>query len=228
MPSPTPRVFVLLALGAFLVSRLLNDVILLYINQRYVWLTALGGAGLLFLGVSYWLRPSPAAHHDHDHVHDHDHAHDGHSHAIHWAGLVIVALPVVLGLMIPARPLGAGALANRSVDPAALPAVPPPADNTSMAIPPAERNVLDWQILFQQAADPAPFAGLEARVVGFVYRGSDFPADSFMVSRYALSCCVADAAPIGLLVRWPDTADLAADQWVEVHGRFEIGTFNGF
>jgi putative membrane protein len=38
---------------------------------------------------------------------------------------------------------------------------------------------------------------------------------------------VADAAPIGLIVRWPDAPDLAADQWVEVQGTFLAGTFNG-
>jgi uncharacterized membrane protein YcgQ (UPF0703/DUF1980 family) len=38
---------------------------------------------------------------------------------------------------------------------------------------------------------------------------------------------VADAVPVGLPVRWPGAADLDGDQWVEVHGMFEIGEYNG-
>jgi putative membrane protein len=38
---------------------------------------------------------------------------------------------------------------------------------------------------------------------------------------------VADANPVGLIVRWPEAETLADDQWVEVTGRFEAGSFDG-
>ena len=47
-----------------------------------------------------------------------------------------------------------------------------------------------------------------------------------MVSRFTVSCCVADAAPIGLIVEWPETVELQADEWVEVEGTLQMGLFN--
>ena len=44
-----------------------------------------------------------------------------------------------------------------------------------------------------------------------------------MVTRFVVSCCVADANVAGLVVRWPDAGSLAADQWVEVMGALAPG-----
>jgi putative membrane protein len=85
----------------------------------------------------------------------------------------------------------------------------------------AERNILDWLRAFGAADDPSAFAGQEATVVGFVYRDESFDAQQFMVSRFVVSCCVADATVLGLIVSWPDSLDLPLDTWVEVHGAFQ-------
>ena len=47
-----------------------------------------------------------------------------------------------------------------------------------------------------------------------------------MVGRFILSCCVADASPVGLIVHWPDATELADDQWVRINGRFQLSSFN--
>jgi uncharacterized repeat protein (TIGR03943 family) len=95
----------------------------------------------------------------------------------------------------------------------------------------APRTVLDWLVLFDQEStgggDLSRFAGEEARVRGFVYRDERFPAGTFMVSRFLLSCCAADAAPIGLAVQWPDAEFLDDDAWVWVSGVFSVETFLG-
>jgi uncharacterized repeat protein (TIGR03943 family) len=48
-----------------------------------------------------------------------------------------------------------------------------------------------------------------------------------MVGRFVVSCCVADATPVGLVVRWPEANSLENDQWVTVSGHFESGLFQG-
>jgi uncharacterized repeat protein (TIGR03943 family) len=90
-----------------------------------------------------------------------------------------------------------------------------------------EKNLLDWLMAFDGNADPAAFDGQEAKLTGFVYRDSRHGYDSFMLSRFVVSCCVADATPIGLIVHGPEAAELANDQWVEVAGHFEAGEFDG-
>jgi putative membrane protein len=89
------------------------------------------------------------------------------------------------------------------------------------------RNILDWLIAFDENPDPAAFTGQDATISGFVYRDARFGQDTFLVGRFTVSCCVADASPVGLVVRWPETESLPDNQWVEVSGRFEPGFFDG-
>ena len=54
----------------------------------------------------------------------------------------------------------------------------------------------------------------------------------FMVARFTISCCVADASAVGMPVHWPqDAAPSSAlpesDAWVQVHGTFQLGEFGG-
>lgn len=239
---------VLMALGIFLYTRITSEVILFYINDRFVLLTLLASVGFILVAASYVRQFLPGgkqddAHtheqhaHDHDddhaqhdheqHTHaQHDHAQHDHAHSLTWVGLLIVALPVLLGVLVAPRPLGAAAVGNREVNIGGLSAAPVGSDRR-VDIATGERNIIDWLVAFQQTDDLASFNGQEANVVGFVYRDGRFADDSFMVGRFIVSCCVADANPVGLIVQWPDAPDLADDQWVQVNGRFQIGTFDG-
>ncbi len=229
------KVILFLSLGLFLASRLSNGTLSFYIHPRFNPLTAVTAFIFLLVGLIYayqhrqTILHGAAAHdHDHDH-HDHAHAHDhDHSHDLSWLALAILALPVLLGVMVQPKPLGAAALQNREINTGLLASAPAPSGSQLAVIPTAgERNILDWLYLFRASPDMAAFNGQPVHVIGFVYRDDRFAADEFMVSRFTVSCCVADAAPIGLIVRWPDAPELAADQWVEVTGTFLAGAFNG-
>ncbi|MEZ4590458.1 MAG: TIGR03943 family protein [Chloroflexota bacterium] len=230
----TVKVILLIALGIFLFSRLLNGTLSFYIHPRFNVLTALTAVGLTALGIAYAIqqRRQAAHNHAHDHEHEHDHAHEHiHSHDVSWAGLLLLAIPVVLGLLVEPRPLGASALQNREInigsDVSLVSANAPEGSELSVIANAGERNILDWLYLFQRSGNPTDFDGEEAHVIGFVYQDDRFAATQFMVSRFTVSCCVADAAPIGLIVEWPDTAVLTPDSWVEVSGTIQARTFNG-
>ena len=71
--------------------------------------------------------------------------------------------------------------------------------------------MLDWFNQLRTAADPVnDLAGQQATVTGFVFRDERFAADQFMVTRYAVSCCVADASIVGLVVDWPEAKAVGA------------------
>jgi uncharacterized repeat protein (TIGR03943 family) len=54
---------------------------------------------------------------------------------------------------------------------------------------------------------------------GLVARSDDLPPNEFVLVRYAIVHCVADAQPLGLLVVAPsDIGGLSTDQWVDVSG----------
>ena len=208
----TLKGLVLVGLSLFLANAIINGTLLFYINRRFTWLTGLSIILLLLMASTYRRT-------GHDHDHRHHHAREN-----AWTALALVALPLLLGLLVPPRPLGAQAVGVRKAN---TDGVGLSADETALARASVERNILDWLRAFNAAGDPSAFTGQEARVIGFVYRDETFAADQFMVSRFVVSCCVADAAALGLVVAWPDSANLPLDAWVAVQGTFRPGQFGG-
>jgi putative membrane protein len=214
------KALALIGLGLFLYSRIYNGTLFYYISERFAWLTLLAAIGFIIVGASYRYRAAQADPHEHDHA--------GHQHGnLSWGGLLLVALPVILGLVVPPKPLGAAAMSNREISVGSVSSATAPKTSQLISRPASEKNVLDWLIDFRLSQDPAAFASQEAKVIGFVYRDERFGGNQFMVSRFVVSCCAADAAPLGLVVHWPKTTALTSDQWVEVSGRFQAGEFDG-
>jgi putative membrane protein len=58
--------------------------------------------------------------------------------------------------------------------------------------------------------------------MGFVFRDAKLAPDEFLLVRFMITCCAADAQPMAVLVRWkgtdPAAAQLHDNQWVEVYG----------
>lgn len=230
------KALVLMGLGLFLFSRVVGGTLALYISPRFSMLTLVAAIGLLAVGASYGTRPAGAtsgleasrdAEHGHDDHDDDDHAHGealghdhDHTHASNWA-LLLVALPAVLGLVVRPQPLGARAMNGRELGLSSLAA--PRVRNTSL-VSAGDRNILDWAMAFEQSGDPSnEFTDQPAHVVGFVFRDERFQTEMFMISRFVISCCTADASPVGLAVQWPAAGDLVVDQWVDVSGHFKPG-----
>ncbi|MBK8020222.1 MAG: TIGR03943 family protein [Chloroflexi bacterium] len=218
---------ILLGLGLYFVYNILTGNLTNYINLRFAWLSYVAAALFLIIGLySIWhlLTAHRKGHaHEHNDQHDHDHAHEGHSHgAISWPVLAIVSVPLLLGTLIPSRPLGAEAVSG-GVNVSAVES----AEVTTLSIPALERNVLDWLRAFNREADMARFDGEPVDVVGFIYREPTFADDQFMVARFTVSCCVADASAIGLAVQSQDTASLEQGSWVRVQGTLHLADFRG-
>lgn len=207
---------ILVGLALFLTQKLIDGTLLFYINRRFAWLTWIATILLALMSYVY----GRATHKRKD---PHDHAAHPHTGSIPGTTLLLVALPLILGLLVPPRPLGAQAVGNREVNTASLGRGKEEVLSTRAA---QERNILDWLQAFGAVQDPSAFAGQAASVVGFVYRDDSFAQDRFLVSRFVMTCCVADATPIGLLVSWPGSQDLAVDTWVQVEGVFEPGPFD--
>lgn len=206
---------ILILMGAFLFMRVMDGSVLFYINQRFVILTWLAAGGFLLVGASYYL------------ISGRQTAASLGREPMTWVGLLIASLPLLFGWLAPTQPLGAAAIGNREINLGGIASIAPPQGGGTVNLGPGDRNIIDWLSDFQRRGDPASFDGEEAHLIGFVYRDERFPDDTFMVARFTVSCCVADAAPIGLVVRWPEAAELPTDQWVEINGRFQAGDFNG-
>ncbi len=238
----TQRAFqalILAATGLFLLERIWSGTLFWYINQRFLVLVLAAGVGLLALAQSVSphrrlrkQQPQPEAeagdHAPHDHHDHHAHHEPHHDHALlsPWT-LLIVALPVILGLLIPARPLGSTAIANKGLNAAAPLVAGSGGQPVKLDLAPTDRTILDWVRAFNYEADPAVFAGQPADVIGFVFHDSRLADGQFFAARFAVSCCVADATGIAVIVQWPQAAGLADNSWVRVRGPVQVAQLEG-
>ena len=220
------QIAILAGTGLYLAVTLAGGNITNYIAARFAGLAWVAAALLLIMAavrIAARLHPAAHAHDEHDHGH-HDHDHRRGLGVAAWAGLGIAALPALLGFLVPSTPLDSRAI-DRPInrDLGSLQVAPARA----LAIAPEERTVLDWLGAFNASLDPSEFNGQRADVIGFVHREASITApDQFMVARFVVSCCVADAQAIALTVEWFGGATLHEDAWVRVHGSFDVRTLD--
>lgn len=218
-PQAWTKTAVLLGMSAYFVYTIVSGNLTNYINIAFAWLSYLAAALFLLLGLMSAYRLLRGHTHTQGHDHEQDHAHG----EISWTTLAIVAIPLLLGTLIPSNALppeaAQGNISMKSVSSVSA--------ATAFRKPPLERNVLDWLREFNLNPSAAAYDGEPADVVGFVYREPGFEGNVFMVARYTISCCVADASAIGLPVAFEGDAAALDGQWVRVQGTFAAGTFRG-
>ncbi len=210
------KIAILFGMGLYFAYNILSGNLSNYINLRFAWLSYLA-AGLFFVlaasgAFSLWR-------HGHDTHHDHaDHTHR----QLSWGAIAIVAIPLLLGTLIPSQPLGAEAI-DGNITTSGVSAT----DTNSFTINPLQRNILDWLRVFNASPDLSTFNGQQATIIGFIYREPTFPEHHFMVARFTISCCVADSSAIGLPVFWDGVGDFEAGDWIQIIGTFQLGEFRG-
>lgn len=126
-----------------------------------------------------------------------------------------IVLPVVATVALPAASLGSYATGRRSSF------VSSGYTSTAADIESGELSLVDVAgALRSREAMQALVkrAGSEVSFVGFVTRDAGMPADEFMLSRFLVSCCVADALSIQVRIVGAPPGELAEDDWVQVTG----------
>lgn len=203
------------ALGLFFLDKIWTGTLFWYINQRFLFVVLAAGIGLLVLAQSQLIlqhasRPAVEAA----------------PYRAGWQWLVL-AVPLLLGLLVPARPLSATALASRGINVTAPQPVRTNLQPAVTGLSLTERNVVDWIRAYNYAADPSIYDGQPADVIGFVYHDDRLAAGEFLVARFAVSCCVADALGVGLIVAWPQATELMGGAWVRVRGPVAVAMLAG-
>jgi putative membrane protein len=195
-----------------------------YINERFFSLVLLGAVGFLLLAAVTAMSITKDEH-DHEHDEHHDHHHD-HSSGNPWA-LMITAIPLLLGTLVPARPLDASVIESRGVSNEALISSTGSDSGLELSTPADQRTILDWVRSFNYSENPAEFWGETADVIGFVYQDPRLEPNQFLLSRLAITCCVADAFAIGMVVEWDQASELSNNTWVHVRGEVQSIELNG-
>jgi uncharacterized repeat protein (TIGR03943 family) len=135
--------------------------------------------------------------------------------------LVTLLAPFVLGFFVAPRPLESSIIQTKGI------AIASPQSTSGVTFKPLEiqpekMDILDWLQYFYTLSDPLILAGEQINLTGFVYRDSQLDESRFVLSRFVISCCAADAYAVGITVEWPGALDLLNDEWVEVQGTISI------
>ena len=131
-----------------------------------------------------------------------------------WLVAAAVAAAV---LLIPPNPSFSDLASNRSSDLGAE-------LELDFQLPPGQRSLTDWVRLLRSQPDPQLYAGDPVRISGFVLpQAGDRP----QLGRLLVRCCLADATPIGLPVRWPQGYQPRPDQWLALEGRMGVERSHG-
>lgn len=142
-----------------------------------------------------------------------------------WSLAVLLGV-AVFGLIYVPRPFASdAALARGIADPVGLTRSQPQrfARNT----PPEERSLIDWIRTLNVYPEPDAYAGQPVNVTGFVIHPPNWSDSYVMVARFVLTCCAADAYPVGLPVKLSgDRSQFAPDSWISVQGEMMTETLD--
>ncbi|MEL6152254.1 MAG: TIGR03943 family protein [Chloroflexota bacterium] len=208
------QVAILAGLGAYFVYNIYSGNLANYINERFVWLSYV--AAILFFTIATFsaFRTVRGV--------EISSGLSENMNTVTWSVIITAAMPLIFGTMIPSQPLGVEAV-NGNISTSAVVGV---SENT-FAIAPENRNILDWLREFNSSTDYDVFNGQPANVSGFVYREPDFAENQFMVARFTVSCCVADASALGLPVFADNAGEFETGEWVQVGGTVQVDEFTG-
>lgn len=198
----------LIGMGTLLARKTWDGQLPLYIHPRYVPLVLasalavllIGAARLLQVGAAPQGRPAPRG-----------------------GVYALLLAPLLLGVLIPARPAGSALLDPRQLNTAGRGYR---GANLLVAADSRRWTLYDWMFARFTLA-PEDLRGRPVDLVGFVYHAPGQPADEFFVTRYAVACCVADRTSLSLAVRWPQAAGLPNDRWVRVSGSVALRPAQG-
>ena len=133
-----------------------------------------------------------------------------------WPWLLSSAVAIAV-LLLPPSPSFSQLAASR-------PSELPVEGELSFVLPPAKRSLTDWVRLLRSQPDPQLYAGDPVRISGFVLQP---PGEPPQLARLLVRCCLADATPVGLPVRWPAGSRPQPDQWLDLQGRMGVESWQG-
>lgn len=87
----------------------------------------------------------------------------------------------------------------------------------------------DWYAGLSSDPEPNDYLGKPVNIDGSAYLVPELPKDQyFILNRYMIWCCAADAVPIGIPVKVTDGMQIPPNNtWVRVIGRMEVETLAG-
>ena len=143
-----------------------------------------------------------------------------------WSGGLLLAT-AILGLLITPKVFSSQTAVQRGVTDTVTLTRSQPQAFRSVTRPEA-RSLIDWVRTIDVYPEPDAYQGQKVKVQGFVVHSSTLPAEYLTLSRFVITCCAADAYPVGLPVKLTQNRDAyPQDTWLEVEGQMITETLEG-
>jgi len=151
---------------------------------------------LLFGAALFWARPSLPA---------------GSMAAVPGIRLLVMLLPLIYVMAAQEQTLGSHALKNRLSGPANM-------ERFAVGGPAIVEGDNPLVTLLDILQNFKAYEGRKITTLGMVYRDEVVPPGHFLVFRFLIVCCAADALPAGALVSHQEVDSFEQDSWVRVEG----------
>ncbi|MFN7350895.1 MAG: TIGR03943 family putative permease subunit [Dolichospermum sp.] len=216
---PWLDVVAIAAWGILMLKYWLTGKLYLLIHPDYFWLAIVGGIGLLivgfFKGLQLWKHRRQA-----------DKANALHINVFPpgWGSFLLLTA-AILGLMITPRAFTSQTALDRGVtELIGATRVQPQAFRAQVR--PEERSLVDWVRTLNVYPEPDAYTGQKVKVQGFVIQQPNVSQEYIFLARFILTCCAADAYPVGLPVQLPSSSrqQYPPDTWLEVEGQMTTQT----
>jgi uncharacterized repeat protein (TIGR03943 family) len=231
MSAKTPRrnfrllawleVLAVIAWGSLLLKYWLTGALNVLIHPNYFGLVAGTGAALLLMGIikGYQLYRDPGS------------AAPATGHiSLLPSGWTTALLLVTagLGLMTTPRVFASTTAIQRGVTEAVTATRAQPQSFRSQSKP-ENRSLVDWIRTLNTYPEPDTYSGQKVNINGFVVAAPQLGNNYFLLTRFILTCCAADAYPIALPVQLTSDSSSAykPDSWLQVQGKMATVTLEG-
>lgn len=141
------------------------------------------------------------------------------------SGIMLVA--ALIGLLVTPRPFTSQTAIQRGLqDKTMVTRARPQAFRTTSK--PESRTLLEWIRTLDVYPEPDAYAGQKVNVDGFVVYSDGLPDNYFTLTRFVISCCAADAYPVGLPVKLAQSRKAySVDSWFAIQGEMATEMLNG-
>jgi uncharacterized repeat protein (TIGR03943 family) len=146
-----------------------------------------------------------------------------------WSSALLLAT-AILGFLVQPKVFNSQTAIQRGVTESTILTRAQPQSFRS-ASKPEDRSLIDWIRTLNVYPEPDAYMGQPVKVKGFVVHSKDLPSQYFLISRFVITCCAADAYPVGLPVKLSklnkNRDAYPVDSWFEVKGQMITESLNG-
>jgi uncharacterized repeat protein (TIGR03943 family) len=136
-----------------------------------------------------------------------------------WSSILLLFVAMI-GLIITPRTFTSQTALDRGIT-ESLPLTRMQPQEFRNIAKPEQRTLIEWVRLLNFNPEPDSYTGQKVKVQGFVIHPPSLPNEYIWIARFVITCCAADAYPIGLPVKLQPgqkRETFPADSWLEIEG----------